>query len=80
MNAQEKAHVLTEALPYIRRFFGKTVILSARIAAQARGGEILASALVRDLTEHSGDLRFEHGRDVELKGISGVQRIYTVIW
>ena len=34
----------------------------------------------RDLTEHSGDLRFEHGRDVELKGISGVQRIYTVIW
>jgi class 3 adenylate cyclase len=69
-----------EVLRDADRFFGKTVILASRIAAQARGGEILASALVRDLTEHSGDLRFEDGRDVELKGISGAQRIYTVTW
>jgi class 3 adenylate cyclase len=56
------------------------VILAARIAAQARAGEILASSLLKELTEHSGDLVFDAGREVELKGISGTQRLFAVVW
>ena len=69
-----------EALKDADRFFGKTVILAARIAAQAGAGEILASSLLKDLVEHAGDLRFENGREVVLKGISGTQRVYSVAW
>ena len=61
-------------------FFGKHVILASRIAGKARGGEILVSSLLRDLTESAGDLRFGEARDVELKGLSGTYRIYEVIW
>ena len=67
-----------EVLRDADRFFGRTVILAARIAALAAGGEVLSSALVRDLVAHAGDLRFEDGRDVTLKGISGPQRVYRV--
>ena len=69
-----------EVLKDADKFFGKTVILAARIAAQARGGEILASALLKKLTESTGDLRFDAGRDVELKGISEKQRLHAVEW
>jgi class 3 adenylate cyclase len=69
-----------EALRDADRFFGKTVILAARIAGQARGGEILASALLKKLTESTGDLRFGKGREVELKGISERQRLHAVEW
>jgi class 3 adenylate cyclase len=34
-------------------FYGKVVILAARIASEARGSEILVSSMVRDLTESS---------------------------
>jgi class 3 adenylate cyclase len=43
-------------------FFGKHVILASRIAAKARGGEILASSLLKELTESSGDIRFGAAR------------------
>jgi class 3 adenylate cyclase len=69
-----------KALRDADKFFGKTVILAARIAAQASGGEILASSLLKDLTESTGDLRFGKARDVQLKGISDTQRIYAVEW
>jgi class 3 adenylate cyclase len=69
-----------EVLRDADRFFGKTVILAARIAAQARGGEILASGLLKELTESTGDLRFGKGRDAQLKGISDTQRLYAVEW
>jgi class 3 adenylate cyclase len=69
-----------EALKDADKFFGKTVILAARIAAQAQGGEILASSLLKELTESLGDLRFGRGREVQLKGISEAQRLYAVEW
>ena len=62
------------------KFFGKTVILAARIAAQAQGGEILVSSLLKELTESTGDLRFGEAREVKLKGISETQRLFTVEW
>jgi len=69
-----------EALRDADRFFGKTVILAARIAAQAKGGEIVASQLLKQLTESAGDLRFDSEREVELKGLSGLHRIHSVSW
>jgi class 3 adenylate cyclase len=61
-------------------FFGKNVILAARIAAAARGGEVLVSALVKELTHSSGDIAFAAERDVDLKGLSGTHRLVRVAW
>jgi class 3 adenylate cyclase len=69
-----------EALKDVDKFFGKTVILAARIASVARGGEILASSLLKELTESTGDLRFGAAREVDLKGLSERQRVHAVEW
>ena len=61
-------------------FFGRNVILAARIAAQAQGGEILVSSVVKQLAESRGDIRFDEGRQVELKGLDGTALIFPVLW
>jgi class 3 adenylate cyclase len=61
-------------------FFGKNVILAARIAAQAKGGEVLVSALLKALVESSGDLMWGDPRTAELKGLSGPHEIWPVNW
>lgn len=61
-------------------FYGKAVNQAARIAAEARGSEILVSSLVRDLTESSGEFAFATPRDVELKGLSGTHTVSPVLW
>jgi class 3 adenylate cyclase/tetratricopeptide (TPR) repeat protein len=61
-------------------FFGKAVIVAARIASLAQGGEIIVSSTLRDLTESAGDLRFSDAGEVQLKGLSGTQRLHRVIW
>jgi class 3 adenylate cyclase len=61
-------------------YFGRNVILAARIAAAAGGGEILASSLVKELADSGGDLGFDGGREVELKGMSRPWRVHTVNW
>jgi class 3 adenylate cyclase len=61
-------------------FYGKAVILAARIAAEARGSEILVSSLVRELTESSGEFVFESPTDAKLKGLSGTYRLSPVRW
>ncbi|MBI4518783.1 MAG: adenylate/guanylate cyclase domain-containing protein [Deltaproteobacteria bacterium] len=62
------------------KFFGRTVILAARIAAQATGGEILVSAALKDVTQGASGLCFDAGRSVELKGIATPQRVHGVAW
>ena len=69
-----------EAIREAGDFYGKTVILAARIGAQARGGETLVSATVRELTDGAGDLRFDAGREVALKGFAGTHRLYALLW
>jgi class 3 adenylate cyclase len=69
-----------EAIKEADDFYGKGVILAARIAAEARGAEILVSSLVHDLVESSEEFSFEHPVDVELKGLSGFYRAYAVRW
>ena len=61
-------------------FFGTHVALAARIAAAARGGEILVSSLLKDLTGASGDFVFGPGRDADLKGFSESRRVYPLLW
>jgi class 3 adenylate cyclase len=68
-------------------FFGKNVILAARVAAEAAGGEILVSERMREAAEDHGSegpqgtqLRFEAARDLELKGLAGSHRVYRAAW
>jgi class 3 adenylate cyclase len=60
-------------------FFGRNVIMAARVASQARGGEILASSLLKGLVEGS-DVTWGERRTVELKGLSGDHQIWPVQW
>jgi class 3 adenylate cyclase len=60
-------------------FYGKNVVLAARITDQARGGEILASSMVKQLTESVGDFRFDDERRVQLKGLAGTHTVYRVL-
>jgi class 3 adenylate cyclase len=61
-------------------FFGKNVILAARIGAQANGDEILVSSLLKQLVESTGELTFDAGREIELKGLTGSYEVFPVIW
>ena len=65
-------------------FFGRSVVLAARIAAQARGGEILVSEDLKRRAETDGDAgdapEFDDGREVELKGLAGTHRVYRADW
>lgn len=58
--------------------FGRNVAMAARVAAQAVGGQILVSEPVRDAVADCDDIRFDGGRDVELKGFSGSHRLFVV--
>ncbi|OBJ13075.1 adenylate/guanylate cyclase domain-containing protein [Mycobacterium colombiense] len=58
--------------------FGRNVAMAARVAAQAVGGEILVSQPVRDALSDSDGIRFDDGRNVELKGFSGTYRLFAV--
>ncbi len=60
-------------------FFGRNVIMAARVASQARGGEILASSVLKALVEGS-DVSWGEQRTVELKGLSGDHEIWAVNW
>jgi eukaryotic-like serine/threonine-protein kinase len=68
-----------EAIREEADFYGKNVVLAARIADQARGGEILASSVVKQLTESAGDVRFESERELELEGLAGTHMVYRVV-
>jgi class 3 adenylate cyclase len=59
-------------------FLGGAVILAARIAQQAEGGEILVSSVLKELCDLSGEFQFGDGRDIVLKGLSESRRVYSV--
>lgn len=67
-----------DALREADDFFGTTVHYAARVAGHALGGEILVSSVVRDLVAGVSDVTFLEGREVELKGIEGLQRLFAV--
>jgi class 3 adenylate cyclase len=59
--------------------FGTAVNLAARIAAQAAGGEILASDVVRQLVAGKGFVFADQG-EVVLRGFESPVRLYDVQW
>jgi class 3 adenylate cyclase len=69
-------------------FFGRSVILAARIGAQARGGEILVSEALREMAQGNGEgdleaeapFSFDGGRELELKGLAGSHRVFRAEW
>jgi class 3 adenylate cyclase len=61
-------------------FYGKHVNLAARIAAQARPGEILVSAVLKSVADGGADLSFEDRGELELKGLSGTHGVFAVAW
>jgi class 3 adenylate cyclase len=68
-----------EAISEDGDFFGRSVILAARIAAQARGGEILVSEALKERAEPA-EVPFDGGRELELKGLAGTHRVYRADW
>ena len=56
-------------------YFGKTVIMAARITARAGGGEIAVSEGFSSLLDPPAGWRFGPSRRVQLKGFPGWQRI-----
>jgi class 3 adenylate cyclase len=59
--------------------FGHAVIVAARIAAQANGGEILVSDVVRQLVAGKGFMFADRGEHA-LKGFEDPVRVYEVRW
>ena len=59
--------------------FGTAVNVAARIAAQAKGGEILASNVVRELAAGKAFLFADRG-EVALRGFEDPVRLYEVHW
>jgi adenylate cyclase len=57
--------------------FGETVILAARIAAQAQGGEVLASMAVRELCAGKGFLFADLGEKA-MRGFEDPVRVFEV--
>jgi len=59
--------------------FGTAVIMAARIAAQAAGGEILVANVVRELAAGKGFLFADRG-EAALRGFEDSVRLYEVRW
>jgi class 3 adenylate cyclase/tetratricopeptide (TPR) repeat protein len=58
-------------------FYGRTVIIAARVADCARGGEVLVTS---EVCEAVPDVSVDARRQVMLKGLSHPQMIHTLIW
>lgn len=60
--------------------FGKHIIVAARIANLAEGGQILASGVVKEIASSRGDIEFGPAELVDLKGIEGPYPVHEVVW
>jgi class 3 adenylate cyclase len=56
------------------------VVVAVRIAGAAAPGEVLVSGVTRDLAASAGDLSFDKGRDITLKGFAEPRRVHSVCW
>ncbi len=61
-------------------YSGRNVILATRIAAKAKGGQILVSSLLKEITEIGNGIQFRDEIQLELKGLDGISRLYLVDW
>lgn len=61
-------------------FFGRSVVLAARIADHAEGGDVLVSALVRELIAARGDIVTRPVGEAQFKGLDGRHALFRVAW
>ena len=59
-------------------FFGSTVVVAARVASAASGGEILLSQAVQESL--NGAFPLEGPRALSLKGFSGIYSVFELTW
>ncbi len=62
------------------QLMGRNVVLASRIAAQAKGGEILVSATAKEYTQTDPSFRFEEHGEYHFKGLLGEHVVYSLIW
>jgi class 3 adenylate cyclase len=68
-----------EAIKRSDDFYGRTVVIAARVGGLALGGEILASDLVYALARGLGTFTFGPPRSAALKGLHGSFDLYPVL-
>ena len=61
-------------------YLGRNVVLGARIADRARGGEILVSSALKEYVESDPAYRFEERGEFHFKGLLGEHTVYGVDW
>src|SRR2546423_817113 len=61
-------------------FFGRAVVLAARITGRAHGGQVLVSAASKEYTERLGRWTYGAPTSLSLKGLSQAQRVYSLDW
>ena len=61
-------------------FYGRNVVLVARIADLAQPGEILVSAALRDYTSTDPSFDFEPRGEQHFKGLLGEHPVFAVSW
>ncbi len=59
------------------QLLGRNVVLASRIAAQAKGGEVLVSATLKQYTEHDPSFGFEARGEHHFKGVLGEHVVYA---
>jgi class 3 adenylate cyclase len=62
------------------QLLGRNVVLAARIAAQAKAGEILVSSTLKQYTETDPSFAFESRGEYHFKGLHGEHDIFAVRW
>ena len=62
------------------QLMGRNVVLAARIAGQAKGGEILVSSQAKEYTQTDPSFRFEAHGEYHFKGLLGEHVVYSLIW
>jgi adenylate cyclase len=62
------------------QMLGRNMVLASRIAAQAKGGEILVSSAARDYTQTDPSFRFEERGEYHFKGLHGEHLVYSLLW
>ncbi len=60
-------------------FYGRNVVLGARIAGCARGGEIVVSSTLKEYTETDPSFRFEERGEHRFKGVLGEHVVFAVV-
>jgi adenylate cyclase len=61
-------------------FFGRNVVLAARVADRARGGEILVSEAFKEYTQTDPTFSFEPRGEFHFKGMLGEYDVFAVRW